>query len=74
MTAGGGSSATATPSTLIPINFKLKVAKEVYEALPADEKREVEERREEDWKRRHRATRDIEDTRERDEKLALHEQ
>ena len=58
----------------IPINFKLKVAKDAYNKLSPEEKKQVDERREEDRKKLYRSIQDIESINERDEKLILHQQ
>ena len=57
----------------IPIDFKLKIAKEVYDSLSPDEKKLVDDRREEDRKKLYRPIQEIEDIEERDTKLASHE-
>ncbi|KAF9784807.1 hypothetical protein BJ322DRAFT_1109516 [Thelephora terrestris] len=72
-TVGGDSSAAATSGSSIPIDFKLKIAKEFYDALPPAEKKKVDDRRDEEWRKLYRPIRVIEDVRERDKKLAWHE-
>jgi len=65
--------ANTSTSNSIPINFKIKIAKEVYDALPPDEQRKVIERVEEDRKKMYRPIRAIEDAAEKDKKLLAHE-
>jgi hypothetical protein len=72
-TAEGASSTAATSSSHVPIDFKIKVVTEVYNALPDDEKKKVDERRDEEWKRLYQPIRVIEHVGERDKKLASHE-
>ena len=56
----------------IPINFKLKIAKEVYNTLSSDEKQRIDDRREEDKSKQYRPILNIPDDKERETKLALH--
>ena len=56
----------------IPINFKLKIAKEVYNTLSSEEKQQIDDRREEDKLKQYRSILDIPDDKERETKLALH--
>lgn len=72
-TANGAASARTSNSN-IPIDFRLKIAKEVYEALPPAERKQIDDRREREWRRIYQPICDIQDDAERDEKLALHEQ
>ncbi|KAF9777754.1 hypothetical protein BJ322DRAFT_1114803 [Thelephora terrestris] len=72
--AAGSGSAVAAANSSIPIDFKLKIAKEVYDALPADEKKKIDDCRDKEWKKLYRPIRDIENVEDRDEKLAMHEQ
>ena len=58
----------------IPIDFKLKIAKEIYESLGADEKKRVDDRREEDRQKMYRAIPKIENIEERNQKLLMHKQ
>ena len=46
---------TPTPGSHIPINFKPKIAKEVYDLLTPEEKDLVEQRREEERKKLYRS-------------------
>jgi len=66
-------SAEASTSNSIPIDFKIKIAKEVYEALPADEKKKVLDRIEEDHKKMYQPIHAISDLAEKDKKLFEHE-
>ena len=59
-------------TSLIPIDFKLKIAKEVYESLGSEEKKAVDARREKDRKELYKLIPDIEDVEDRDKKLMLH--
>ena len=61
-----------SPGSHIPIDFKLKIAKEVYNGLSSEEKALVETRREEERKKLYRSVPDITDTEERDKKLLMH--
>ena len=67
---------TDTPGSAphIPINFKLKVAREVYNSLTTEQKKELDDRREEERNKVYRTIQDITDVEERDEKLSLHQQ
>ena len=58
----------------IPIDFKLKIAKKIYESLDPDEKKRIDDRREEDRQRMYRAIPKIENIEERNEKLLTHKQ
>ena len=60
-------------TSLIPIDFKLKIAKEVYESLDPEEKKAVDARRERDRKQLYMLVQDIQDVEERDKKLAMHQ-
>lgn len=60
-------------SNSIPIDFKIKIAKEIYEALPPDEKQQVADRIEEDRKKSYRPIRAIDNAAEKIEKLLAHE-
>ena len=66
-------STDASVSQSIPIDFKVKVAKEVYEALPPDQKQQVIDRIKEDYDKLYRPISNIADIAERDKKLAAHE-
>lgn len=57
----------------IPLAFKLKVAKELYDSLSAEEKKAINLRREEDRKKLYRTIPQITDPGERKAKLELHE-
>lgn len=57
----------------IPLAFKLKVVKEAYDRLPQEEKKEVDRRREEDKKKMYRKIPEIEEDRDRIEKLRTHQ-
>ena len=65
--------AEASTSNSIPIDFKIKIAKEIYGALPADEKQKVLDRIEADHKKVHQPIRAISDITEKDKKLSAHE-
>ena len=56
----------------IPLAYKLEIAKEVYKSLSAEEKKEIDRRREEDRKKMYRKVCDIDDEEERLEKLQNH--
>lgn len=58
----------------IPIDFKLKIAKEVYNELSEEEKKQVDDRREDEWKKMYRLIPEITDAEEREEKLRVHQQ
>ena len=66
-------SAEASTSNSIPINFKIKIAKEIYEALPTDEKKKVLDRIREDHKKMYQPVRAISDLTEKNERLSAHE-
>ena len=57
----------------IPLSFKLKIARELYEELPKEVKRDIDLRREGDKEKWHRKIPDIEDDKERAEKLQYHQ-
>lgn len=63
----------AAAGSQIPIDFKVKIAKEIFSTLSPKEKKVVEERRQEQWKRLYNTIPEIEDSRERQEKLNLHD-
>lgn len=56
----------------IPLAFKLKIVKEMYEQLSQRQKNEIDERREEDRKKLYRKITDIPDDGERKAKLRIH--
>jgi hypothetical protein len=56
----------------IPLSFKLKIAKEVFDGLPKEAKSEVDRRREEDRQKLYRRIPEIDDQGERDAKLETH--
>lgn len=60
------------PGASIPINFKLKIAKEVYNSLSVEEKKQVDDRRQEDRMKLYRSIADIPDVGEREKKLCEH--
>lgn len=60
-------------SAIIPLAFKLKIAKREYEKLSDDEKLAIDHRREEDKKKPHRKIPQIDDEDERIEKLLIHQ-
>lgn len=64
---------TPTPGSHIPINFKLKIAREVYGTLSPEEKELVEQRREEERKKLYRSIPEIGNAGERDKKLLTHQ-
>ena len=62
-----------TMEECIPLAYKLEIAKEVYKGLSADEKKDIDRRREEDRKKMYRRISDIDDDAERLEKLQNHQ-
>jgi hypothetical protein len=56
----------------IPLAFKLKIAKELYDKLSTEEKKEIDTRREEDREKLYRKIPDIPDDGERQNKLKIH--
>lgn len=56
----------------IPLTFKLKIAKELYDQLTPDEKKDIDTRREEDKKKLHCRVAEIKNDRERHRKLRIH--
>ena len=64
---------TNSPGSHIPIDFKLKVAKEIYNSLSSAEKKLVNQRREEERKKLYRSVSEITNTEERDKKLLMHQ-
>ena len=56
----------------IPLPFKLKIAREMYDQLPADEKQAINARREEDRQKLYRTVPEIEEEKDRIAKLELH--
>ena len=66
---GGGDS----PEAFIPLSFKLKIARELYEGLTGEEKKEIDRRREEDKVKMSRKVYEIDDAGERVEKLLIHQ-
>lgn len=56
----------------IPLTFKIKVATELYDLLPAEEKRNIDRRRAEDKKKLYRSIPQIPDDVERRAKLRIH--
>lgn len=58
----------------IPIAFKLKVAREEYDALSDEAKEQVDSRRERDQMRLYKTIPEITDVEERNDKLASHQQ
>ena len=67
------STRSPSPGSHIPIDFKLKIAKEVYNGLSSEEKALVETRREEERKKLYRSIPNITNTEERDKKLLMHQ-
>ena len=57
----------------IPLAFKLKIAKEVYDGLSSDEKKDIDRRHEEDRKKMYRRVFDIDDNEEQIDKLRTHQ-
>lgn len=68
------SAETPGPDSHIPIDFKLKIAKEAYEELTPEQKKQIIDRRDDEWKKLYRGIPDIPDAEERDAKLLLHQQ
>lgn len=60
------------PEGYIPLAFKLKIAKELYDGLPIEAKKEIDRRREEDREKLYRKIPDIVDDGERNAKLQIH--
>jgi hypothetical protein len=56
----------------IPLSFKLKIAKEMFDQLSQQQKKEIDDRREEDRDKLYRKIPDIPDEEERKEKLRTH--
>jgi hypothetical protein len=69
----GGSAEDFASGDKIPLTFMLKIAKEVYDALSPEERKIVDDRREEDRQKLYRSIQDIDDVGERDAKLTKHE-
>lgn len=69
-----GSIETLGPDSHIPIDFKLKIAKEAYEELTTEQKKQVTDRCDEEWKKLYRGIPEITDVEERRNKLLLHQQ
>ena len=65
---------TPESASHVPIDFKLKVAKEVYDSLSPEDKKQIDDRREKDRKEQYRSILEITDIGEREKKLALHQQ
>jgi len=57
----------------IPINFKLKIAREAYNSLSKEEKQKINNRREEEWKKMYRTIPEITSVEEREKKLLAHQ-
>jgi hypothetical protein len=62
----------APAEACIPLAFKLKIAKELFDGLTQEEKDEIDVRREEDWKKLYRKIPKIDDEGERIAKLMIH--
>ena len=60
-----------TAEECIPLSFKLKIAKEVYESLPMDEKK-IDKQREQDREKMYRRVCDIDDDNNWISKLQIH--
>ena len=60
------------PGSHIPIAFKLKVAKEVYNKLSKEQKKAINDRREEERKKLYKSIPEIKDIEERNKKLRAH--
>jgi len=56
----------------IPLSFKLKIAKEVYESLPMNEKKKIDKQREQDRERMYCRVCNIDDDDYRIRKLEIH--
>ena len=65
---------TSSSESHIPIDFKLKVARLVYNELGSEEKKKVNDRREDERKKLYRLIPDIPDVEERSAKLRSHKQ
>ena len=57
----------------IPLSFKLKVAKEIYDDLPQQEKTKIDRRRENDRKKMYLRVTQLEDDEDRIKKLQMHQ-
>ena len=57
----------------IPINFKIKIAKEQYNLLNQVQKKAIDDRREEEREKMYRSIPEIKDVEERDKKLLIHQ-
>ena len=64
---------TAGLSSHIPIDFKLKVAKDVYNLLSPEERQKVDDRRDAERLKLYRTIPEITDTEERRKKLVEHQ-
>ena len=62
-----------TAEAYIPLAFKIKIARELYEQLSPKEKRDIETRRDEDRKKLYRRIPQIDDDKERIAKLRVHQ-
>lgn len=65
--------ATSSTGAHIPLSFKLKIAKEVFDELPIERKKEIDRRRTEDQKKLYRTIPEIPDDQERVAKLQIHQ-
>lgn len=61
-----------SPESCIPLTFKLKIAKELYDGLTTEEKKEIDVRRGEDRAKLYRRIPEIDVEEERHEKLRIH--
>ena len=62
----------APEEACIPLSFKLKIAKELYESLSSDEKQDIDRRREDDRRKMYRRIPDISEADERHKRLQVH--
>ena len=66
--------AEGTPEeACIPLTFKLKIAKELYDGLSSDEKKDIDCRREEDRKKMYHRIPEIDEVDERHKRLQAHQ-
>lgn len=64
---------TSSAGSHIPLSFKIKIAKEVFETLPAATKKEIDRRRTEEHEKLFRRIPEISDDKERAAKLQIHQ-
>ena len=62
----------APEEACIPLSFKLKIAKELYESLSSDEKQDIDHHQEDDRRKMYRRIPDISEADERHKRLQVH--